>query len=134
MIDDVVDRSTTMTARPSGPSCWCRDRAHRRRLAGRDRGLEGRSLRDPSLLGYGRTAERRTADDPLHFSRGRDPGAVIRRTVGPVHLVGTRSAAWCALSWHAQPGSLASLAIVEAPAVELLRETTSISTIARSVG
>jgi len=40
-----------------------------------------------SLLGYGRTAERRTADDPCISHEAEILEAVIRKTGGPVHLV-----------------------------------------------
>jgi len=76
-----------------------------------------------SLLGYGGTAERRTADDPS-ISHEADPlEAVIRRAGGRVHLVGHSFGGLVALAVALRNQvPLASLAIVEAPAVEWLRE------------
>jgi pimeloyl-ACP methyl ester carboxylesterase len=77
-----------------------------------------------SLPGYGGTAERRTKDDPSIGPVAEALEAVIRRAGAPVHLVGH--------SWGGLVGlivalraevPLASLSIVEAPALELLRAT-----------
>src|SRR6266702_6386737 len=77
-----------------------------------------------SLLGYGRTAERRTADDPCISHEAEILEAVIRKTGGPVHLVGHSFGGVVALAVALRNRvALASLAIVEAPAVELLRES-----------
>src|SRR5712672_3222196 len=77
-----------------------------------------------SLLGYGRTAERRTADDPCISHEAEILEAVIRKTGGPVHLVGHSFGGVVALVVALRNRvALASLAIVEAPAVELLRES-----------
>jgi pimeloyl-ACP methyl ester carboxylesterase len=77
-----------------------------------------------SLLGYGRTAERRTADDPCISHEAEILEAVIRKTGGPVHLVGHSFGGVVALVVALRNRvPLASLAIVEAPAVELLRES-----------
>lgn len=77
-----------------------------------------------SLLGYGGTAERRTACDP---SMSHEVGAmesVVRRAGGRVHLVGHSFGGLVALAMalHGRV-LLASLTIVEAPAAELLRES-----------
>jgi pimeloyl-ACP methyl ester carboxylesterase len=75
-----------------------------------------------SLLGYGRTAERRTAQDPSIFHETEILESVIRRSGGPVHLVGHSFGGLVALAVALRNRvPVASLAIVEAPAVELLR-------------
>ncbi len=75
-----------------------------------------------SLLGYGRTAERRTTHDPSITHETDVVESVIRRAGGDVHLVGHSFgglvAAAVALGDRV---SLASLTIAEAPAMELLR-------------
>jgi pimeloyl-ACP methyl ester carboxylesterase len=77
-----------------------------------------------SLLGYGRTAERRTAEDPCISHEAEALEAVICKTGGPVHLVGHSFGAVVALAVALRNRvALASLTIVEAPAVELLRES-----------
>ena len=77
-----------------------------------------------SLLGYGRTAERRTAADPCISHEAEALEAVIRKTGGPVHLVGHSFGGVVALAVALRNRvPLASLSIVEAPAVELLRES-----------
>jgi pimeloyl-ACP methyl ester carboxylesterase len=76
-----------------------------------------------SLLGYGRTVERRTASDPSINHEAVAVEAVIRRAGGRVHLVGHSFGGLVALAValrHEVP--LASLTIIEAPAVELLRD------------
>lgn len=75
-----------------------------------------------SLLGYGRTAERRTAADPAIAHEAGAVEAVIRQAGGPVHLVGHSFGGLVGLA-VALRGKvpLASLTIVEAPAVDLLR-------------
>jgi pimeloyl-ACP methyl ester carboxylesterase len=76
-----------------------------------------------SMLGYGGTVERRTTTD---FSISHEADAlesVIRRAIGPVHLVGHSFGGLVALaSALRNKVPLASLAIIEAPAAELLRE------------
>ena len=76
-----------------------------------------------SLLGYGGTAERRTAADPSIAHEAEAVEAVIRRVGGPVHLVGH---SWGGLVGVAvalrKETPLASLTVLEAPAMELLRE------------
>ena len=80
-----------------------------------------------SLLGYGGTAERRTASDPSIACEAEAVEAVIRRAAGgsggPVHLVGH---SWGGLVGVAvalrKEAPLASLTVLEAPAMELLRE------------
>jgi pimeloyl-ACP methyl ester carboxylesterase len=76
-----------------------------------------------SLLGYGGTAERRTADDPSIEHQADIVEAVVRRAGGPVHLVGHSfgGIATIAVALRRQV-ALASLTIVEAPAAELLWE------------
>jgi pimeloyl-ACP methyl ester carboxylesterase len=77
-----------------------------------------------SLLGYGQTAERRTADDPSISCEAEALEAVIDRAVGPVHLVGHSFGGMVALAVALRnKASLASLTIVEAPAIELLKES-----------
>ena len=79
-----------------------------------------------SLLGYGGTAERRTAADPSIDHEAGAVEAVIRtaaRSGGPVHLVGHSFGGLVGLAValrNAVP--LASLTILEAPAMQLLRE------------
>ena len=75
-----------------------------------------------SLLGYGRTAERRTANDPSIFHETEALETVIDRSGGPVHLVGHSFGGLVALAVALRNRtSLASLTIVEAPAFDLLR-------------
>jgi pimeloyl-ACP methyl ester carboxylesterase len=77
-----------------------------------------------SLLGYGRTAERRTGEDRCISHEAEILESVIRKTGGPVHLVGHSFGGVVALAVALRNRvPLASLAIVEAPAVELLRES-----------
>ena len=76
-----------------------------------------------SLLGYGRTAERRTASDPSISHEADALESVIRRAGGHVHLVGHSFGGLVALAVALRNRvPLASLAILEAPAVEVLRE------------
>jgi pimeloyl-ACP methyl ester carboxylesterase len=80
-----------------------------------------------SLLGYGGTAERRTAADPAMAYEADVVEAVIRRAAegsgGPVHLVGHSFGGLVAVSVALRREvPLASLAVLEAPAMELLRE------------
>jgi pimeloyl-ACP methyl ester carboxylesterase len=76
-----------------------------------------------SLLGYGKTAERRTAGDPSISHEADALESVIRRAGGPVHLVGHSFGGLVALAVALRNRvPLASLAILEAPAVEVLRE------------
>jgi pimeloyl-ACP methyl ester carboxylesterase len=75
-----------------------------------------------SLLGYGGTAERRTAADPSISHEIAIVEAVIGRTAAPVHLVGHSFGGLVSLAVALRAKvPLASLTIVEAPAVELLR-------------
>jgi pimeloyl-ACP methyl ester carboxylesterase len=77
-----------------------------------------------SLLGYGRTTERRTAEDPGISHEAEMLEAVIRQADGPVHLVGHSFGGLVALVTALRGRALlASLTIVEAPAMELLRES-----------
>jgi pimeloyl-ACP methyl ester carboxylesterase len=78
-----------------------------------------------SLLGYGQTAERRTAQDPCISHEAEMLESVIRNAGdGPVHLVGHSFGGVVALAVALRGRlKLASLSIVEAPAVELLRES-----------
>jgi pimeloyl-ACP methyl ester carboxylesterase len=76
-----------------------------------------------SLLGYGGTGERRVADDPSIFYNAEAMESVIRRAGGRVHLVGHSFGGLVALAVALRNRvSLASLAIIEAPAVDILRE------------
>ncbi|MGE0152889.1 MAG: alpha/beta fold hydrolase [Reyranellaceae bacterium] len=74
-----------------------------------------------SLLGYGGTQERRSASDPSMAHELDVAELVIRKAGGPVHLVGHSFGGLVALAValrHRVP--LASLAVLEAPLVELL--------------
>ena len=76
-----------------------------------------------SLLGYGGTTERRTARDPSISHEAEIIEAVIRRTGGPVHLVGHSFGGLSALAVALRARvPLQSLTIMEAPAVNILRE------------
>jgi pimeloyl-ACP methyl ester carboxylesterase len=77
-----------------------------------------------SLLGYGGTAERRTAHDTSISHEADALEWVIRRASGgSVHLVGHSFGGLVALAVALRNRvRLASLVIIEAPAVELLRE------------
>jgi pimeloyl-ACP methyl ester carboxylesterase len=76
-----------------------------------------------SLLGYGGTAERRTAADPSISHEIAIVEAVIRRTAAPVHLVGHSFGGLVSLAVALRAKvPLASLTIAEAPATEMLRE------------
>jgi pimeloyl-ACP methyl ester carboxylesterase len=76
-----------------------------------------------SLLGYGSTAERRTAADPSIVHEAEVVEAVIRRAGDPVHLVGHSFGGLVGVAVALRKGAtLASLAVLEAPAMELLRE------------
>ena len=76
-----------------------------------------------SLLGYGGTAERRTAND-THIGHEVDMlDAVIRRADGPVHLVGHSFGGMVALAATLRKRvPISSLTIIEAPAAALLHE------------
>jgi len=77
-----------------------------------------------SLLGYGGTSERRTAGDPAISRNAEAMESVIRKAGGRVHLVGHSFGGLVALAVTLRNRvSLASLAIIEAPAVEILRES-----------
>jgi pimeloyl-ACP methyl ester carboxylesterase len=76
-----------------------------------------------SLLGYGGTAERRTWRDTSISHEVDVLEAVIRRAGERVHLVGHSFGGLVALAVALRnPGSLASLVIVEAPAADVLRD------------
>ena len=76
-----------------------------------------------SLLGYGGTAERRSARDPFIAHEAEIVEAVARRAGGPVHLAGHSFGGLVAQAVALRRQvPLASLAIVEAPAMELLRD------------
>ena len=75
-----------------------------------------------SLLGYGGTAERRTAGDTDISHEAEAIEAVIRRTACPVHLVGHSFGGLTALVVALRRRvPLLSLTIAEAPAAEILR-------------
>jgi pimeloyl-ACP methyl ester carboxylesterase len=76
-----------------------------------------------SLLGYGGTAERRTLVDSNIRHEAEILEAVIRRAACPVHLVGHSFGGLSALAVALRNRvPLLSLAILEAPAPELLRQ------------
>lgn len=76
-----------------------------------------------SLLGYGGTAERRDADDPAISHEAEMLESVIRNAGGRVHLVGHSFGGLVSLAAALRDQTyLASLTILEAPAIELLRE------------
>ena len=76
-----------------------------------------------SLPGYGGTAERRTQDDLSIARVAETVEAVIRRAGNRVHLVGHSFGGLVALAVALRNQvPLASLTIVEAPAMELLRD------------
>jgi pimeloyl-ACP methyl ester carboxylesterase len=75
-----------------------------------------------SLLGYGGTAERRTALDADISHEAEILEAVVRRAACPVHLVGHSFGGLVALAVALRKQvPLLSLVIIEAPAPELLR-------------
>ena len=77
-----------------------------------------------SLLGYGRTAERRSRDDAGIADEAAIVEDVIRHAGGAVHLVGHSFGGLSALAVAMRhPEWLRSLTILEAPAIEVLRET-----------
>jgi pimeloyl-ACP methyl ester carboxylesterase len=76
-----------------------------------------------SLLGYGGTAERRTAADASIAHVAAALEAVIRRAGRPAHLVGHSFGGLVALAVALRRSvPLASLSILEAPAAQLLHE------------
>jgi pimeloyl-ACP methyl ester carboxylesterase len=76
-----------------------------------------------SLPGYGGTAERRRADDPSMAHEADAVELVVRRTGAPVHLVGHSFGGLVALAVALRNRvPLASLVILEAPVMEILRE------------
>jgi pimeloyl-ACP methyl ester carboxylesterase len=77
-----------------------------------------------SLLGYGRTAERRTAADADISYEAEVLESVVARAGGPVHRVGHSFGGLTALAVALRNRvSLLSLVIIEAPAPEVLRQT-----------
>jgi pimeloyl-ACP methyl ester carboxylesterase len=75
-----------------------------------------------SLLGYGRTAERRTVDNADISLEAEMIEAVIQRAGAPVHLVGHSFGGLSALAVALRhPQLVRSLTILEAPAPEILR-------------
>jgi len=75
-----------------------------------------------SLLGYGGTSERRTKDDASIAYEAEILEAVIRKAGGKVHVVGHSFGGGIALIVALRKRvPLASLTIVEAPAIEFLR-------------
>jgi pimeloyl-ACP methyl ester carboxylesterase len=76
-----------------------------------------------SLCGYGGTAERRTTCDPSISHEADILESVIRRAGGRVHVVGHSFGGLVAIAVAIRKRvPLAGLVIVEAPAVELLRD------------
>jgi pimeloyl-ACP methyl ester carboxylesterase len=76
-----------------------------------------------SLLGYGGTAERRTAHDPGIEHEAAVVESVVRKASGCVHLVGHSFGGVVALAVALRRQvPLASLTVVEAPVAQLLRE------------
>jgi pimeloyl-ACP methyl ester carboxylesterase len=76
-----------------------------------------------SLLGYGATAERRSAGDTSILHEVDVVESVIQRAGGPVHLVGHSFGGLVSLAVALRRAvPLVSLTIAEAPAAELLRE------------
>jgi pimeloyl-ACP methyl ester carboxylesterase len=76
-----------------------------------------------SLLGYGGTAERRSAGDASLSYEAEVVESVVRRAGGRVHLVGHSAGGLVALAVALRSlVPLASLTIVEAPAAEVLRD------------
>src|SRR5277367_6771719 len=76
-----------------------------------------------SLLGYGGTNDRRTAGDPSNSRNAEAMESVIRRAGGRVHLVGHSFGGLVALAVSLRDRvALASLTIIEAPAMQLLQE------------
>jgi len=80
-----------------------------------------------SLLGYGGTAERRTPDDPSISHEAEALESVIRKAGGRVHLAGHSFGGLVALAVALRDRvKLASLTIIEAPAVTMLLERAEI--------
>jgi pimeloyl-ACP methyl ester carboxylesterase len=76
-----------------------------------------------SLLGYGGTAERRTAHDPDIAHEAAVVESVVRKASGCVHLVGHSFGGVVALAVALRRQvPLASLTVVEAPLAQLLQE------------
>jgi pimeloyl-ACP methyl ester carboxylesterase len=76
-----------------------------------------------SLLGYGGTTERRTAEDSSISHEAGAVESIVRRAGGPVHLVGHSFGGLVALAVALRRRvSLASLTVLEAPAIEVLRD------------
>src|SRR5262245_42908448 len=76
-----------------------------------------------SLLGYGGTAERRTASDPDISHEAEILESVVRKTGTRVHMVGHSFGGLVALAVALRSRvPLASLVILEAPAQEALRD------------
>jgi pimeloyl-ACP methyl ester carboxylesterase len=76
-----------------------------------------------SLLGYGGTAERRTAEDASMDHEADVVAAVVARAGGKVHLVGHSYGAAASLAFAVRDrGALASLTLIEMPPPTLLRD------------
>lgn len=76
-----------------------------------------------SLLGYGGTAERRALDDASIWHEADALEAVIRKTGNTVHLVGHSFGGLVAIAVALRKRvHLASLTVIEAPAMELLHD------------
>lgn len=76
-----------------------------------------------SLPGYGKTAERRSAEDPSIAHAAEVVEAVVRKAGDAVHLVGHSAGGLVSLAAALRKRVvLKSLTILEAPAIEILRE------------
>jgi len=76
-----------------------------------------------SLLGYGGTAERRSSNDPSIWHEADLLEAVIGKAGGQVHLVGHSFGGLVAIAVALRKRvRLASLTVIEAPAMELLQD------------
>jgi pimeloyl-ACP methyl ester carboxylesterase len=130
-----VGASITMSAEPVRPLCWCRGHACSTGAVWRPvMATWNGQFRciTTSLLGYGGTVERRTAYDPDISHEAEILESVVRKAGGRVHLVGHSFGGLVGLAVALRHRvSLASLAILEAPAPEVLRDRDEHRTIAR---
>ena len=74
-----------------------------------------------SLLGYGRTAERRSLENLSIDNEVEVLDAVLRRVGGPAHLIGHSFGGWVALAWAMRSTQRPlSLTVIEPPAPSVL--------------